>query len=475
MRNDPDGRYVESVATSLDVTERERRLAAERAAVGRLGLLQALTAAFSAALTPEAVVHVLLEHGIPALGATTGLVMVVSADGTYLTSIGAHGYPPDVAARFAHLPLDAALPVAAVVRDGRPRWITDTAAAARAYPDVGPIYAAVGSRATAALPLADAGGRVIGALAFNYASAHTFDAESRAFKEAVARQCAQALERARLFAAERAARAEAEAANQAKSMFLANMSHELRTPLNAIGGYVQLIELGLHGPVTDAQRDALGRVQKAQHRLLALINDVLNYAKLESGHVEYDLQTLDVHHVVADVAPLIEPQLAAKGLVFDVRLADRPCLVWADREKLGQVLVNLLANAMKFTAAAHPETGAPGRVTLHVATRAGTGDRVFLRVTDTGCGIPRDKQDAIFKPFVQVRTGYAHATEGTGLGLAISRDLARGMGGDLRVRSTEGEGSTFTVSLRRVAADGTPMARRAPDTATPDAAAPTWS
>ena len=252
-------------------------------------------------------------------------------------------------------------------------------------------------------------------------------------------------------------RARAEDANHAKAAFLAVMSHELRTPLNAIGGYAQLLDMGLHGPVTDDQRTALGRVQRAQAHLLGLINDVLNYAKLEAGRVDYALGEVDLRAVIAEVAPLVEPQLVSKGLALTMQLPEGPCAVWADREKLGQVLLNLLSNAVKFTAAQHPVTDVPGRVTVDIATRPGAvaGERgegvVFLRVSDTGRGIPRDKQDAIFEPFVQVRTGYAQATEGTGLGLAISRDLARGMGGDLRVRSVEGEGATFTVTLRRAA------------------------
>ena len=238
------------------------------------------------------------------------------------------------------------------------------------------------------------------------------------------------------------------------------MSHELRTPLNAIQGYVQLLDMGLHGPVTGAQRDALGRVARAQTHLLGLINDVLNFTKLEAGHVEFDVRPTRAADVVRDVAPLVEPQLRAKGLAFVVRVAEggaagAPSAVWADREKLGQVLVNLLSNAVKFTPAVQAD-GAPGRVTVEFteasAEDAGAPGVAYLRVRDTGIGIARDKQEAVFDPFVQVSTGLTRTSEGTGLGLAISRDLARGMGGDLTVESREGAGSTFTVTLRRVGA-----------------------
>ena len=243
----------------------------------------------------------------------------------------------------------------------------------------------------------------------------------------------------------------AAAANQAKAQFLAAMSHELRTPLNAIGGYVQLLDMGLHGPVTGEQQGALGRVTRAQRHLLGLINDILNYAKLESGRVEYDVQPVDAREVVAEVTALVEPQLAARPLSMHVALPDALPPVWADREKLRQILVNLLSNALKFT-----EPG--GRVLVDLGTRregraaggAPASDAtVFLRVTDTGVGVPRDKHEAIFEPFVQVRATPVRLQEGTGLGLAISRDLARGMGGDLRVRSAPGTGSTFTLTLRR--------------------------
>ncbi len=248
----------------------------------------------------------------------------------------------------------------------------------------------------------------------------------------------QAMERAREEA--RQAQTVAENANRSKAEFLAAMSHELRTPLNAIGGYVQLIELGIHGTLTAAQREALDRVQRNQRHLLSLINDVLNFAKLEAGRVEYRIETLRLADVVADLAPMIESQFAEKGLTYESRIAP-DVTVRADGDKIRQILLNLLSNAVKFT-----DRG--GRVTIEAPLGDDADPRVgYLCVSDTGCGIPPDKQDSVFDPFVQVSRDPAHKHDGTGLGLAISRDLARGMGGDLWVRSAEGKGSTFTLSL----------------------------
>jgi signal transduction histidine kinase len=238
------------------------------------------------------------------------------------------------------------------------------------------------------------------------------------------------------------ARAAAESANRTKDEFLAMMSHEFRTPLNAISGHVQLLTLGIHGPITDAQRGALDRVDRAQRYLLRLINDLLNVARLRSGHLEYDLQPVVLADVLAELEPMIGPQLAAKYIAYRVDVPPDVVVV-ADREKLVQVLLNLLSNSVKFTPAR-------GTVTIDSPRRAtppAAPDACFVRVRDTGIGIPLHKQSAVFEPFVQVDTSPSGRSAGAGLGLSISRDLARGMGGDLRARSAEGAGASFTLTL----------------------------
>ena len=235
--------------------------------------------------------------------------------------------------------------------------------------------------------------------------------------------------------------ASAETANRAKSGFLATMSHELRTPLNAIAGYTALIAEGLRGPVTDLQLADLTRIRAAGTHLLGLINDILNYTKLESGTVPFADERVPIGATVAAAAEMIAPQALAKHIEFEHPECDGGAAVRGDREKIVQVVLNLLSNAVKFTA-----PGGHIRISCDAAN-----DPVKVQVRDTGRGMAADAIAGAFEPFVQLGRSLTAQDTGAGLGLSISRELARGMGGDVTAESVAGQGSVFTVTLPRAA------------------------
>lgn len=233
--------------------------------------------------------------------------------------------------------------------------------------------------------------------------------------------------------AERASRA-AEAANQAKSEFLANMSHELRTPLTSIIGFADL--LGATPSLTERERHFAHKIQGASRNLLAIVNDVLDLASLEAGNVAVTPEPMDVRPIAASALEMVAEQASAKGLSLELRAPSEMPLVEVDGARLRQVLLNLLANAVKFTVR--------GSVTVAIEPRDGW---VEIAVRDTGVGIEPDRLEKVFERFVQADASVARRFGGSGLGLAISRRLAEQMGGVLTATSHRGKGSTFTLRL----------------------------
>jgi PAS domain S-box-containing protein len=228
-------------------------------------------------------------------------------------------------------------------------------------------------------------------------------------------------------------------ANRAKGEFLAAMSHELRTPLNAIGGYADLLAMGVRGSVTPDQLSDLERIKRSQQFLLRIINDILNFSRIEAGQATYEYSAVPISSVLESVGQMVEPQAAAKDLKLAVEACQENVVAWADKSKVEQILLNLLSNAVKFTS--------EGGVTINCDCQ--DEQRVGITVNDTGAGIPSDQLERIFEPFVQVGPSLTQGHQGTGLGLAISRDLARAMGGDIVVTSEIGKGSQFSLTLPR--------------------------
>lgn len=229
-------------------------------------------------------------------------------------------------------------------------------------------------------------------------------------------------------------------ANLAKDRFLASMSHELRTPLNAIIGFTGMLLMKLPGPLTDDQEKQLGMVQGSAKHLLALINDLLDVAKIEAGKVEVNPEPTDCRAIVEEIAATMRPQAEAKGLGFAINVPDEALTINTDRRALRQIVLNLTNNAIKFTE--------HGQVSIRMARdRTDDNHAVEISVEDTGMGIRAEDQAKLFKAFSRVNISVREVQEGTGLGLHLSRKLAELLGGTLSMHSEFGQGSTFTLRL----------------------------
>jgi PAS domain S-box-containing protein len=427
-----DGRIVEWVGVLDDIQEehlaRERHQAVENA-LGVLGV--SLDYEWNLAAVTRMLVPTLADYCS---------IDLVDAAGELRRVSTTHVDPEkevvlrDLWTQYPYHAEDPGTPV--VVRTGTPQITPvidpqETARFARS-PEQAAMLEYLSPRSYLCVPMSSHG-QVFGALALVYSdSRRVYGPSEQAAVEQIAARAAIAIENARLYA-------DAQAANRTKSDFLATMSHELRTPLNAIAGYAELLLMGVRGPITDDQRRDLIRIRQNQQHLLEIITDILNFSRIEAGRTKYKLQPLRVAEVLERMEGVIEPQARARSLEYEYLEPDSGLTVTADREKLEQVLINLLGNAVKFTPPG-------GRITL---TADADDGYVTIQVRDTGMGIAQEQLASIFEPFVQLEPTLTRTAEGTGLGLAISRELTRGMGGELRARSVPGRGSVFIVELPR--------------------------
>jgi PAS domain S-box-containing protein len=412
----------------VDLTEQKR-------AANRTARLQAITAALSEALTPVQAASAVLTHGLTAVGAHAGSVAVLTDHGGELELLDAVGFPSEMVESWRRFPVSSEAPLAEAVRTGEMVLIESLQARESRYPRLASLHTVNNSQALAAVPLI-VEGRTVGAMGLTFREAQRFEADDRAFMLAIARQCAQAIERARLYQAERRLRAEAEEANRTKDEFLATLSHELRTPLTAMLGWTRMLRMKELDETTSAH--ALETVERNAKAQAQLIEDLLDVSRIITGKLRLDVRPMELMPVIEAAIDAVRPAAAAKSIELRTELDPLAGIVSGDPSRLQQVVWNLLANAVKFTHRGGQVEVRLERVNSHIE----------LTVKDTGQGI-----NAAFLPFVFDRFRQADGSTtrlhgGLGLGLAIVRHLVELHGGTVRAESKgEGQGATFNVQL----------------------------
>jgi signal transduction histidine kinase len=450
----------------LDLTShfdavRDETLGAVSNASRRLRALAALSGSLTDSLSAEEAADLVEQQALTVLGASSAVVVTLvqvaphaatdklatsppaaplpARSPDVLTLIHAIGLTADVTAALQQFSLDAPVPLAEVARTGQPMFMESPLALLR-YPEWGGALIRAGACAAAAVPVW-ANRHLRGVLGLTWAMPHVFDEDERAFVVSLGVMCAQAIMRGRLTIAERRARETAEQANQAKTQFLRTISHELRTPMTAVIGYTGLLADEVSGPVNVAQKDHLRRMRDSSEHMLALIEELLGFAKLDAGEDTVHVRCVVASDIVEEAVGVILPLAQKKGLRVRVEVPDTPIELHTDPLKLRQILVNLLANAVKYAD--------QGDVLLILRIEGlGAELRIYFEVTDWGRGISAEDQQHIFESFWQADRTLTRTAAGTGLGLAVARQLARLLGGDVIVaKSALGHGSTFIASL----------------------------
>jgi signal transduction histidine kinase len=422
--------------------------AAVSGASRRLRALADLSGSLTDALGPEEAANLVEQKALSALGATSAVVVTLGAFPPSPTTVPAHpalhvvhaiGLPAEIGAALEQLPLDAPVPMAEVAREGKALFLASEREMAR-YPDWGVAMRTAGARSAAIVPVW-ANGELRGVLGLTWSSPRVFDEDERAFVLTLGIMCAQSIMRAHLRAAEIVAREAAERANQSKAHFVTTISHELRTPVNAVMGYADLMDNEVYGPVSTVQKEHIARMRASGTHLLGLIEELLGFARIEAGEEVVRPEAVLLADVVEQSVALVQPLAQAKGLRIGVVGLDQPFEMFTDARKVRQILVNVLANAVKFTTV--------GDVVLllrHDGRDAAV--KMYFEVTDTGPGIATEDHEHVFDPFWQKDPRSLHSAGSSGLGLSVARQLARLLGGDVVIaEGALGQGSTFIVAI----------------------------
>jgi len=447
------GKEIELVESFADqaviAIENARLFEAEQASkrelarsVEELESLGKVSQAVNSSLELDKVLPTILEHACAMSYAGGGTVYVFDKTTSEFRLAAAHNMSDDHIAMVRAQPMR--LNSVVVGECATRREVVQVADLSSAAPSpLLDILLRTGVRAVLAVPLLHQA-EVVGVLVVRRNQPGTFSPEVIRLVEAFAAQSAIAVENARLFGEIAQKSRELEIASQHKSQFVANMSHELRTPLAAILGYAELIQEGFYGALPEKSMDALTRIRSNGKHLLGLINTVLDIAKIESGQFALNMTEYAIESVVETVRSATESLAQNKKLALKTRVAKPLPIGLGDEQRLTQVLLNLVGNAIKFTDA--------GEVRV---TAKSVNDHFTVSVTDTGPGIPEEHQVRIFDQFHQVDSSNTKAKGGTGLGLAIARQIVEMHGGRIWVDSTLGKGSTFQMELPvRAAAPG---------------------
>jgi signal transduction histidine kinase len=398
--------------------------------------LLSVTGMLAGAASDEEVARIAIAASTDALGAANGALWFFDAE-TGVARLACHArYTEAMLAAFARFSLSADLPVAVALRERRPLWFSRRAQYAGGYPEVeartGPV-ANTHVEAFACLPLLS-GERLLGVLALAFSEAHAFDDEERRFLSTLTQQCAQAIERARLYSEAREAARRAEEASRMKDEFLAILGHELRNPLAPITTALSLMEMR---GMTGFERERAVIARQVQH-LTRLVDDLLDVSRITRGKVELSRQRVELAEVVEQAIETTSPLLEQRQQRLSVQVPRDGLPIDADPVRMQQVVSNLLANAAKYT-----DVG--GCIALSAAAEGG---EVALRVEDSGMGIEPEMLPRIFDLFVQEHQAMDRARGGLGLGLSIVQSLVKLHGGSVSATSEgRGRGSEFTVRL----------------------------